>query len=119
VLLAFAAGLVGIDDNPPGIFLAFLASAAFILAFIHPWRAARQYRNLFLGSAFAFIVLVVLHNLLDVAAMAAVEAAPLHMLFAGLSVIAFLLAVLFAPTASIIGLVGWGVMTVREQRAER
>jgi uncharacterized membrane protein YccC len=35
-LLAIAAAAVGIDDNPPGILLAFLAATAFVLAFVHP-----------------------------------------------------------------------------------
>jgi hypothetical protein len=36
-LSAIASGVVGISDNPPGILLAFLAAAAFVLGFVHPW----------------------------------------------------------------------------------
>ena len=42
-LLAIAATIVGINDNLPGILLAFLAAVAFVLAFAHPWRSARKF----------------------------------------------------------------------------
>ena len=35
-LSAIASVIVGIDDNLPGILLAFLAATAFVLAFVHP-----------------------------------------------------------------------------------
>ncbi|MCU0612096.1 MAG: hypothetical protein MUE60_09950, partial [Candidatus Eisenbacteria bacterium] len=44
--LAIAAAALGISDSPPGILCAFLAAAAFVLAFVHPWRAPRQFLRL-------------------------------------------------------------------------
>jgi hypothetical protein len=49
-LLAIAAAVLGIDDNPPGILLAFLAALALILAFVHPWRTEREFLFLLLAS---------------------------------------------------------------------
>ena len=48
-LLAIAAAAVGIDDNLPGILLAYLAATAFVLAFVHPWRSARKFMFLLLA----------------------------------------------------------------------
>ena len=42
-LLAIAAATVGVDDNLPGVLLAFLAATAFVLAFVHPWRTAKKF----------------------------------------------------------------------------
>jgi hypothetical protein len=117
VLLAIAAVLIGVDDNPPGIFLAFLSATALVLVFVHPWRIAKQYRALFVRSALAILGFIIVHNVLDTVAAAVVNAAPLHILLESLSILAFLVSVLLGPTALIIGLVGWLVMTLREGTA--
>src|SRR5512143_2514822 len=64
-LSAIAAAIIGIDDNLPGILLAFLAAAALILAFVHPWRTSRQFRRLLYASALGFVVSSVLHNVFE------------------------------------------------------
>jgi uncharacterized membrane protein (UPF0136 family) len=55
-LLAIAAAAIGIDDNPPGVLLAFLAATAFVLAFVHPWRTARKFMFLLLASFLGFVL---------------------------------------------------------------
>ncbi len=64
-LLAFIAAAMGVDDNPPGILLAFLAGAAFVLAFVHPWRTARKFLFLLLASVIGFVLFVILSIILD------------------------------------------------------
>src|SRR3972149_7949573 len=64
-LSAIAAAAVGIDDNPPGILLAFLSATAFVLAFVHPWRASRQFGRLLYASALGFVVFGLLHNVFE------------------------------------------------------
>ena len=60
-LLASAAAIIGIDDNPPGILLAIFAAIAFILAFAHPWRTARKFMLLLLAAVLGFVLFVVLN----------------------------------------------------------
>jgi len=64
-LLVIAAVVVGIDDNPPGILLAFLAAIAFVLAFVHPWRAARKFMFLLLASILGFVLFVIQNIIFD------------------------------------------------------
>ena len=64
-LLAIAAVAVGIDDNPPGVLLAFLAATAFVLAFVHPWRTARKFMFLLLASVLGFILFIILSIISD------------------------------------------------------
>ena len=66
-LLAIAAGAVGIDDNPPGVLLAFLAATAFVIAFVHPWRTARKFMFLLLASVLGFVLYIILNIILDLA----------------------------------------------------
>lgn len=113
VLLAIASRVVGISDNPPGILLAFLATGAFVLAFVHPWRTARQFRFLLFGSVLGFVIFAILHNVFDAVASKWATAGALHILLEGLSVAAFLLALLGFPPAVFIGAVGWVAMAIR------
>ena len=64
-LLAIASVVVGIDDNPPGVLLAYLAATAFILAFSHPWRTARKFMFLLLASVLGFILFIILSMISD------------------------------------------------------
>jgi hypothetical protein len=57
-LLAITAATIGIDDNPPGILLAFLAATAFVLAFVHPWRTAKKFMFLLLASVLGFVLYI-------------------------------------------------------------
>jgi len=64
-LSAITSGIVGIDDNPPGVLLAFLAAVALVLAFCHPWRTARKFMVLLLASVLGFLLFVILSILTD------------------------------------------------------
>ncbi|MEW5941311.1 MAG: hypothetical protein AB1750_16730 [Chloroflexota bacterium] len=66
--LAIVAAVIGIDDNPPGILMAFLAAIAFILAFVHPWRTARKFAFLLLASVLGLVLFIALNIVSDLAA---------------------------------------------------
>jgi hypothetical protein len=109
---AIAAVAVTVSDNPPGLLLAFLAAAAFILAFAHPWRTARPFRLLFYGSVLGVVFFAVLHNVFE----AMPTAGGLHSLLQAVSVAAFFLAVFLFPPAFLIGTAGWVAMGIRNRR---
>jgi hypothetical protein len=115
-IFAVGAALVTVSDNPPGIVLALLASAAFILAFVHPWRTARQYGILFLASVLGFVLFAILHNVFDAVASKAASVRVVHSLLEGLSVAAFLLAIMICPPAMLVGAVGWIIAVTRKRR---
>ncbi len=115
-LSAIASGVVGISDNPPGILLAFLAAAALVLAFVHPWRTARQFRFLFYASVLGLALFGILHNVFEAVASKWANAGPLHILLEGLGVAAFFLAVFGFPPAFLVGAVGWVAMSIRNRR---
>ena len=115
-LLAIAAVIVGIDDNLPGILLAFLAATAFVLAFVHPWRTARQFGLLLIASVLGLALLVILNNVFAAVAHSSATSGALQKLLQGIAVTAFLLATLICPAAFIVGLVGSIVMYIRSRR---
>lgn len=116
---ALAAGLIGIDDNAPGILCAFGAATALILAFVHPWRAAKQYGLLLLGAVLCFVVAGVLHNVFHGVAGNMENTQVLQTVMEGLGVATFLLAVLVCPPAVIVGLVGSVTMFIRKHHRPR
>ena len=109
-LAAIAALVVGLDGNTPANVLAFVAGAALVLAFVHPWRRAREFKYLFYAAGLSFAFFVVLHNLLDARAATLTDVAPLEAILQGLSVVAFFAAVVVCPAAFVIGLGGMLVM---------
>ena len=115
-LSAIAAAAVGIDDNPPGILLAFLATTAFVLAFVHPWRTARQFRLLLYASVLGLALFVILNNVFAAVAHNSATAGALQNLLQGLAVAAFFLATLICPAAFIVGAVGSVAMFIRSRR---
>ena len=115
-LLAIAAAAVGIDDNPPGILLAFLAATALVLAFVHPWRTARQFNRLLYASVLGLALFVILTNVFAAVAHNSATAGVLQNLMQGLAVAAFFLATLICPVAFIVGAVGSVAMFIRNRR---
>ena len=67
VILAVAAVLIGIDDNPPGAALAALSGVALVTAFVHHWRSPKRFLLLSAASLGAVVVLVALGIAGDVA----------------------------------------------------
>jgi len=59
VLLAIVSAVTGINDNPPGVILVFLAAVAFVLAFTHPWHTAKKFLFLFLAAVGGFILFII------------------------------------------------------------
>jgi hypothetical protein len=118
-ILAAAAGIVGISDNPPGILLAFGAAAALVLAFVHPWRTSRQFRYFFYISFVGFALLVVVHNVFEVVAGRMGGPGFVVAVLQGIQVAAFLVAVLICPPALVIGAGGAVVMWIRNRRRQR
>jgi len=115
-VLAAAAGVVGISDNPPGILLAYGAAAALVVAFVHPWRTSRQFRYFFYTSFVGFFVLVVVHNVFEVVAGRMGGPGFVVAVLQGIQVAAFLIAILICPPALVIGAVGAVIMWIRNRR---
>jgi hypothetical protein len=114
--LAAAAATVGISDNPPGILLAFISAAAFLLAFVHPWRTVRQFARLLGAAAIGLVLFALLHNVFEAVASKHGGAGPLRGMLEGIGVAAFLLAVLVCPPAIFVSAVGMVSMAVRNRR---
>ena len=114
-LSVIAAVTVGIDDNPPGILLAFLSTTASILAFVHPWRTSRQFRLLLYASALGFVVFGFLHNLLEGFASILGSSGLVHDFLNLIAVAFFLIAILVCPPGLLVGAVGAVVMSIRNR----
>jgi len=116
-LLAIAAAAIGIDDNPPGILLAFLAAIAFVLAFVHPWRTARKFMFLLLASVLGFVLFIILNIIFDSVAQNPATSGALQDLMQSPAVDALsLITALICPAAFIVGAVGSVVMFIRNRR---
>jgi polyferredoxin len=118
-VLAFAASVVGISDNPPGIGLAFLSAIALVLAFVHSWRTSKQFRYLIYASGLGFILSVVLHNVFEGIASKAGEASLSYGLLNGAGVAFFFIAVLVCPSGLLVGAVGIAIMSRRKRRLQQ
>ena len=116
-LLAIAAVVVGIDDNLPGILLAFLAATAFVLAFVHPWRTTRKFMFLLLASVLGFVLFIILNIILDtVAQNPATSGALQDLIQSPFANTLSLIIVMVCPAALIVGAVGSVAMFIRNRR---
>jgi hypothetical protein len=114
-LLAIAAGIVGISDNPPGILMLYAGASALVVAFVHPWRTSRPFRYLLYASVLGFVVFAVVHNVFEVVAARMGGPSFVVAVLQGIQVAAFLIAVLICPPALVIGAVGAIVMWIRSR----
>lgn len=112
-LAAIATLAIGLDGNTPALVLALVAATALVLAFVHPWRRAWEFKYLFYASGLGFAVFMVLHNLLEAGAVATASVWLLPAILQGLGVVAFLAAVFVCPPAFVIGLGGVLIMFFR------
>jgi predicted branched-subunit amino acid permease len=110
-LLAAAAIVVGIDDNPPGIALGFLSALAFVVAFVHSWNDWHRFRRLVYASVAALIALVVISDLLEAILSEAAVPAIVDSVLNAIAVSAFLL----IPAGLVVGVVG-ALITWRRER---
>jgi len=116
-VLAIAALAVGIDDNPPGLLLAFLSASAFVLAFVHPWRTSKQFRYLIYASALGFVVFGVLSNVFEAIASNLGGSGLVNSLFNGAGAACFLVATLLCPPGLLVGAVGAVILYFRERHS--
>jgi hypothetical protein len=114
-LLGIAAAAIGIDDNPPGILLAFLAFTAFVLAFVHPWRTSRQFVGLLIASVMGLFVFGALFIMCDVLSSKFEGAGLIHDLLSAGGTL-FLIATLVCPSGFLVGAIGAVVMAIRNRR---
>ena len=115
-LLAIAAVVVGIDDNLPGILLAFLAATAFVLAFVHPWRTARKFIYLLLASILGFVLFIILNIVLDTIAQNPATTSALQNLLQSPALNAFSITIaMICSAAFIVGAVGSVAMFIRNR----
>jgi hypothetical protein len=112
-VLAIAASVIGISDNPPGLVLAFLSASAFVLVFVHPWRTSKQFRYLIYVSGLGFIVFAVLHNVFEAIASKLGGSGLVCGLLNGVGVVFFLIAILLCPPGLLVGIVGAVIMASR------
>jgi len=116
-LLAIAAAAVGIDDNLPGVLLAFLAATVFVIAFVHPWRTAKKFALLLLASVLGFVLYIILNIILDTAIQDSATAGALQELLQSPVVAAFsIIIAMLCPAAFIVGAVGAVAMFMRSRR---
>jgi len=116
-LLTIAAVVVGIDDNLPGILLAFLAATAFVLAFAHPWRIAKKFMFLILASLLGFLLFIILNIILDTAAQNPATTGALQDMLQSPVVNAFsIIIAMICAAAFIVGAVGSVAMFIRNRR---
>jgi hypothetical protein len=116
-LSAIASAVVGIDDNLPGILLAFLAAIAFVLAFAHPWRTARKFMFIILASVLSFVLFVTLNIMFDSVAQDPTTSGALLYLIQSPAINALnLIIIMISPAAFIVGTVGSVTMFIRSRR---
>jgi uncharacterized membrane protein (UPF0136 family) len=116
-LLAIASAVLGIDDNLPGILLAFLAATAFVLAFAHPWRTARKFMFLLLASVLGFVLFIIMNIISDSIAQNQATSGVLQNLIQSPAINALnLIIVMISPAAFIVGAIGSVAMFIRSRR---
>jgi membrane protease YdiL (CAAX protease family) len=118
-VLAFAASVVGISDNPSGIGLAFLSAIALVLTFVHPWRTSKQFRYLIYASGLGLILSVVLHNVFEGIASKVGETSMSYGLLNGTGVAFFFIAILVCPSGLLVGAIGIAIMSIRKRRLQQ
>jgi hypothetical protein len=116
-LLAIAATAIGIDDNPPGILLAFLSATAFVLAFVHPWRIAKKFMFLLLASVIGFVLFIILNIALDITTQDPATSGTLRELIESPAMNALnTIIIMICAAAFIVGAVGSVAMATRNRR---
>ena len=120
VLLAAAALLIGVSDNPPGIILLYSAGLTLLLAATHRWRDPRKFWYLLLGSLIGFFLFAAIHNFSEVGAGSIGHLPVLAWVLSAISAIFFLLAVILCPVGVVLGAVGGSITTgMQKARVKR
>lgn len=114
ILLSVAAAVVGIDDNPPGLLLGFLATVAFFLIFVHPWRKAKQFLRLFFASIAGLILFGALTACIDILTANLGDTGLLPSILHAFGAVILFLAML-CPAGLLVGAIGALVMAIRNR----
>jgi hypothetical protein len=114
-LLAIAAAWAGIDDNPPGVLLAYLAAAAFVLAWVHSWRSPRNFMALACLSLLGMALLIVLDNIVTAVGHNPATPGTLQIALQSTAYVLFLYGTLVCPAAFLVGVAGWIMVFVRSR----
>ncbi len=116
VVLGIAAAAVGIDDNPPGILLAYLAAIAFILAFVHPWRTVRKFTFLLLASILGVVLFIILNIVTDsIAQNPSTSIALQKLIDSPANEVLSLIFAMLLPAAFLVGAIGAIAMLLRNR----
>jgi len=116
-LSAIVSAVIGIDDNPPGVLLAFLAATAFVLAFAHPWGTARKFTLLLLASVFGFVLFIFVNIISDSIAQNPTTSDTLKNLIQSPAYSAVnLIFAMICPAVFIVGTVGSLTMFIRSRQ---
>jgi uncharacterized membrane protein (UPF0136 family) len=119
-LLTIAASSLGVDDNPSGILMAFLAATAFVLAFAYPWRTARKFMFLLLASVLGFVLFIILNIIGDtIAQNPATSGALKNLIQSPAYHVLNLIFAMICPAAFIVGVVGSIIMFIRSRRQKK
>jgi hypothetical protein len=117
-LLGIAATAIGIDDNLPGILLAFLGITAFVLAFAHPWKTSKQFVRLLIVSILGLIVFGGLMIMCDMIGSNLFGRSGVIRLLLNIGSALFLILALICPSGLVVGAVGAVLMAIRNRRLE-
>ena len=116
-ITAIASVVVGIDDNLPGVFLAFFSAIAFVLAFSHPWRTTKKFIFLLLASVLGFVFFIILSIISDSIAQNPASSVTIQNLLQSPVLEAlYLILAMICSAAFIVGVVGSVVMFFRHRR---
>lgn len=118
-LSTIGAAVLGIDDNPPGLLLAYLAAFAFVLAFAHSWKTARPFVLLLIGSVIGLVLFIILNNLFAAVAHNPASTGTFQKIMQGLAVSAFFLGTLIFPAGFIVGAAGSIIMFISNRRRSK
>jgi len=115
-LLVISAWIVGIDDNPSGILLAYLSATAFVVALVHPWRTARKFMFLLLASVLGFVLFVILNITTDSVAQNPATSVALRDLIESPAMNALnVIIAMICPAAFIVGILGSVAMFIHNR----
>ena len=116
-VLTLVAVVIGINDNPPGLLMAFIAALALILAFVHPWRTARKFTFLLLASVLGLVLFIILNITLDsIVQNPATSDAVRNLIESPPNEALIVTFAMLLPAAFLVGAIGAVIMLIRNRR---
>ena len=114
-ILIVVALIVGISDNPPGVWLVYLGLIFLCFSLVHHWREAGRFGTLLAVAVISFPVLVLIHNIFDTLNDKIGNVPVVNQLFGGLAAISFIGGVLIAPAVVMVGVIGGLFYLIKKQ----